>query len=373
MAQEQRNAGRRDRERGVIATGRSLIVVAAVLVACSLPVACTTPDPTASRAKSTLGRPPGPVLFSGQTAWQHMRTLNEFGPRVTGSRAAANSREFLRETLSRAGVPNRELRTLATIGDGDVIELHHVLASVPGRSNDVIVLAAHYDLPESDAREPRLRPDDQRASGAALLLELARVALAGDVPDYTLWIVFIDGDAAGPTSSSSPSEHLGTRSLVEDWSRTGELENVRAAIFFGAVGHRDLPMLRDIDSPRVYRELFWEAARDLGHAARFPSASPYGRAQTGRSTFAQIAGRSSVALANADTPLLPEAEGSPSSAAGNAPTPAPRRASSGLHAVGRVTLEALERAAAKLRRIDRFAQAPLRAGREPVEPPAAQP
>ncbi len=309
-----------------------------------------------------------------------MGTLNGFGRRVTGSRAASLSRDFLRDTLADAGISSRELRTVATVGESDVFEFAHVLASVPGRSNDVLLLAAHYDSPTAAAGSEgeALRLDDQRASGTAFLLELARVLRSGGPPEYTIWFAFIDGDAS---PHSRPSTRLGTQSLVEDWSRSGELDNIRAAIFFGAVGDRDLPMLRDIDSPRVYREVFWEAAADLGDdVATFPAASPYGRADTGRSTFAQMTLRSSVGLENADTELVRPVESTGTEAAPDtsnaqppAPVPATRRPAAGFDSVGRVTLEALRRTAAKLRRIDQFAQSPLMAGRDPVEPPAARP
>jgi Zn-dependent M28 family amino/carboxypeptidase len=311
-----------------------------------------------------------------------MRTLNGFGRRVTGSRAASLSRDFLRDTLADAGISSRELRTVATASEGEVVEFAHVLGSVPGRSNDVILLAAHYDSPAAAADSDEvLRRGDQRASGTAFLLELARVLRSGPPPEYTFWFAFIDGDAA---RAEEPAPRLGTQSLVDDWSRSGEVDDIRAAIFFGAVGDRDLPMLRDIDSPRVYREVFWEAAADLGDTATFPAASPYGRAETGRSIFAQLTLRSSVALENADAELAQPTEPAGADAATEtatdtakerprAPVPVTRRASAGFDTVGRVTLEALRRTAAKLRKIDRFAQAPLMVGRDPVEPPAARP
>ena len=350
---------------GLVKTGKTnLCRAVAVAVACLLPLACTTTPTPWSGADPSLASSRGPTDFSGEAARQHLRALNEVGGRVTGPPGADATRAVLREALSRAGVSNREYRTQWSGPDAERIEFTHVLASVPGRSNDVILLAAHFDplAAEPDAAGARPGVGDPRASGVALLLELARVLHAGEPPDYTIGFAFIDGD--GTRLGHHSAQRPGTRSLVEAWSRTGELETIRIAVFFGAVGASDLPMLRDIDSPRVYRELFWEAARNLDLTASFPASSPYGRADTGRTAFAELARRSSIALQDAPAPLPAEADDV---------LPAPRGASVRFDEVGRVTLEALGRVAAKLRRIDRFARSPLTAGREPTEPPAARP
>ena len=147
-----------------------------------------------------------------------------------------------------------------------------------------------------------MRRNDQRASGPALLLELARSLNAGPTPEYTVWLSWIDGDALDTVSDGGSSQvRLGTQSLVDEWSRGQEFSQIRAAIFFGDVGDRDKPIGRDIDSPRVYREIFWQVAQDLGYGSSFPADGPYGLSSTGRRTFAQANLRSSIALANLRT------------------------------------------------------------------------
>lgn len=354
---------------------RSFALLCVVLV-CGLPVACesTSSGRTAlARNGTTNGASSASPAFSGQKAWQHMRAINKLGPRVAGSPGSERSREYMRDFLHRNGIATRELRVLAMLEKGDIVELTHLVAVLPGRSPDVLLLAAHYDTPR-DGPE-RLRRIDQGASGPALLLELARSLSAGPQPPYTLWFTWIDGDAM---ANGELTSHVGTQSLVDDWSRSGELSQIRAAIFFGDVGDRDLPIVRDIDSPRVYREIFWEVARDMGFQETFPEDSRYGRPQTGRNTFAQSAMLSAIALANASNALRESTQFAPPPAAASAPGSASssaerslRRASAGFEAVGRVTLGSLARTASKLRKIDRFVQAPLKAGREAAAEPAA--
>lgn len=326
---------------------------------------------------------PAPAVeFSGEAVAVHREALESLWPRVTGSRRAEQARGVLRAALDRIGVTHHEFRALASTRRGEVLEVTHVLASIPGHSNDAILLAAHYDSPppSASAAAPTSRTRDW-ASGAAFLLELARVLRSGETPRYTYWLAFIDGDAA---FDEERRIDLGTRSLAEDWARSGELASIRAAFFFGALGDPGRPILRDIDSPRVYRELFWEAAREISGAYAFAEESPYGRSATGRTSFSEIAGRAAVAIERAATESLPIEAPTPralpvdgAAVASDESEPSAARpaatAAESFEALGRVTLEALRRAAAKLHRIDRFARAPLQAGRDPLEPPAARP
>ena len=327
---------------------------ACLLLLCCFSLGCRSTEriwPESERSQTRSGKS-HTEIFSGRSAWHHMRSLNAIGNRVTGTPGSEAARAYMREALERDGVATRALRVVKTLDEGQDIEFTHLLGVVPGQSNDVMLLAAHYDSPRN-APETR-GGNDQRASGSALLLELARALRAGPSPAYTIWLIWIDGDAFVGDGSVL---HLGTQSLADAWARSGELANVRVAMFFGNVGDRDRPIVRDIDSPRVYREIFWEAARDLGLAETFPMDSRYGEPQTGRSTFAQSTGRSSLAIANERDALRePQLRQSADRTV--------RRVSAGLEAVGRVTLEALARTAFKLRKVDRFAQSPLTAGRE---------
>jgi hypothetical protein len=335
------------------------------------------PQHVAPRSKA---RNPAAAKFSPPFAWQHLRALNKIGTRVSGTTNSASAREYLRDALDRLEIYSKEQRVsvVARSGKGSRknVELTHLTAVIPGRSADVLLLAAHYDTPPEIAKDPVPR-NDQRASGPALLLELARALNSAATPEYTIWLSWIDGDALDAGSADGASQvRLGTQSLVDEWSRGHEFAQIRAAVFFGDVGDRDQPIVRDIDSPRVYRETFWQVAQDLGYGSTFPADGPYGLSSTGRRTFAQANLRSSIALANLRAPVseLQEEASKPSKPAKPATgvsqhKPAQRslRPSAGFEAVGNVTLESLKRIAAKLRKIDRFARSPLTAGRDERE------
>ncbi len=333
------------------------------LLACILGLACqatgpaTLPAADASRAEKVAV---DPTEFSADRARRQMLRLAEFGSRAPGSRGSRRFREHLRGALGDLGIALREQRVSAIAGSGEEVELVHLTAVIPGRFADVLLLAAHYDTSEASG-SPAGR-DDRTASGPALLLELARTLHAGSVPEYTVWLTWIDGDTLGSTAAAPIQARSGTQSLVDAWSREGTFSRIRAAIFFGEVGDSERPIVRDVDSPRIYREIFWEVARELGYGELFPEDSRYGLVSTGRATFAQAQLRSSVALANQRA----AEDETPDRLGGARLAPSVPVRSTGFEAVGNVTLQVLTRIAEKLRKIDRFAQSPLTAGRGEV-------
>lgn len=315
-------------------------------------------------ARPSAAAPRSASEFSGQNAWKHMRALNQVGARVAGTKGSQLGRKYIARALDAYAIRTFETKSrVMGPSSGDAIEVAHLTAEIPGRSKDVLLLAAHYDTPPAADAPTRVDP---AASGPAFLLELARTLRAGPVPEYTIWLTWIDGDSLDLSASPSVDRngaHLGTQSLVDEWSQKNQLARVRAAFFFGNVGGRDRTILRDIDSPRMYREIFWEVAHELGFENVFPPDSHYGVTNTGRSTLAQASLRSAVALENGRDRVPPPAASSGDPSEGRL-----RRPSDGFEAVGRVTLEVLVRTASKLRKIDRFAEAPLRAGRDESSP-----
>lgn len=329
-------------------------MVGALLMGCRPPGSGSSRGDAADRHGPAANDP----QFSDKAAWNHMQALNQIGSRASGSAGSADFRAYLRRRLRKSEIVLKERQVSVAVGVGTAVGLTHLTAVIPGRSKDVLLLAAHYD---TSPRAPKsLRRNDQQASGSALLLELARVLSAAPMPAYTIWLTWIDGDALKAKPGSPPQVRLGSQSLVDLWIREQEFSRIRTAIFFGKVGHPDRPLARDIDSPRIYREIFWEAAHDLGYLESFPPDSQYDVPETGRLTFAKAPLRASIALANQRTKQ-------PDPRSAKETQGRDREASAGFEAVGKVTLEALARIAYKLHKIDQFARSPLTAGREQHE------
>ncbi|MCH7867935.1 MAG: M28 family peptidase [Myxococcales bacterium] len=343
-----------------VKSGAGRVCLGFSLAVCLLLTGCQS-----TGSGSTRGDVPGwqgsnasGAQFFAPAAWRHMRALNKIGSRVSGSEGSAQFRKYLRSSLSEFEIELKEREVSVADNAGKSFKLTHLTAVIPGHSRDVLLLAAHYDTSPEALSAPSL--NDQRASGAALLLELARVLAAGTTPSYTIWLSWIDGDALEASPGTPSQARLGSQSLLEEWIVEQEFSRIRSAIFFGNVGERDRPVVRDINSPRIYREIFWESAHDLGYVETFPADSHYEELETGRKIFAEASLRASIALANQQ---CSQAE-APVAASRSEIGGQPRRLSAGFEAVGNVTLEALARIAGRLQKIDHFAQSPLTAGRE---------
>jgi Zn-dependent M28 family amino/carboxypeptidase len=234
------------RPRVVVASG--LAVLAIVLV--TLVVGgVTSRGATASR-------------FDGQAAFHHVERLVAIGPRPAGSPAAARTRDYLVAELKRAGLEVRVEPFEARTPEG-VIRMANVVAVVPGRRPDVVMIAGHYDT--KVFRDFRFVGANDGGSSAALLVELAR-ALAARRGEYTYWIAFFDGEEARGSWTADDSLY-GSRHMAEELRRTRRLP--RAVVVADMIGDRDLDIRRESTSTRWLTDLVWDTAARLGHGRHF--------------------------------------------------------------------------------------------------------
>ncbi len=203
--------------------------------------------------------------FSGERALKHVRALVRLGPRAPGSTGIQQAREYIRRELRRSSIEVEELAFVASTPRGS-LAMTNLVAKIPGKSADIVVLAGHYDTLEP-GRVPGFIGANDGGSSTGLLLELAR-ALAERKNELTIWMVFFDGEEA--LERWSPRDGLyGSRYLASRWKREGILPRIRAFILLDMVGDRELGLRRELNSTRWLVDLVWEAARELGHSAHF--------------------------------------------------------------------------------------------------------
>ncbi len=301
--------------------------------------------------------------FSGRRAFADVEHLAKIGSRQTGTRGAARAREYLRGQLESLGarVEERSFELTGSGAEAASLSAVTLVAVLEGESSDVLLLAAPYDTPRlADSEFAGYDPDAE--SGAALLLELSR-ALALRPQPYTLWFVFIDGDGQGgdpmaEVDSSAPlaERFPGSQALAGWLAERGELARIRLAVFFGRLAAPGLSISRDLFSHRAYREVFWRSARDLGLSDAFAPRAGFASAVAGHRAFLASRLRRVVAIVNdrgvADRPA--------DSCRQDEREPAPLCTAANLTEVGVVALEAIDRIAQRLSRIDRFTRFPLR-------------
>jgi len=223
--------------------------------------------------------------------------------------------------------------------------LVNLRATIPGESSDLIVLVAPYDSAVRDG-VAEVGVNDG-ASGAALLLELARVIVAAPLP-YTVELCFVDGEAR---LDFLPGDDggvglLGSRAIAEEFRQRNQLFRIRLLLYFNRVSDVDLRIARDRSSHRIHRDAIWQAAAALGYVEAFPREAAFEAPLAGHRSFIDIGMRRVVAIVD---PQLGDGEVSDA---------LEHSSRDSLRTVGRVTLAALEAIASRLVKIDHFAEAP---------------
>jgi glutaminyl-peptide cyclotransferase len=211
-------------------------------------------------AASVVGSPAalnGAAHFDGAVALRHIERLVAIGPRVAGSPEGARTRDYIVAELRKAGIRARVLPFQADTPHGR-LKMANVIAVVPGRRPDVVMIAGHYDTKWFG--DFRFVGANDGGSSTALVLELAR-ALAGTRRPLTYWLTFLDGEEARGEWTLTDSLY-GSRRLAEDLTRRAELP--RAVIVADMIGDRELGIRREAFSTPWLTDAVWDSAHRLG-------------------------------------------------------------------------------------------------------------
>lgn len=208
-----------------------------------------------------------PKVFDSSRAWDHLRQQVAIGPRPAGSAGNLKNREYITRTLAAIGLTTVEQAWEASTPLGP-IKMVNLIATIPGRRPDRIVLASHFDT--KLFREFRFVGASDGASSTAALLELARVIKARRQLPFTIELLFLDGEEA-TGEWRDPDHTYGSRHYVEVARKTGTLKSLRAMILLDMIGDRDLNIRRESNSTPWLTDIVWNVARKLGHQRHFIS------------------------------------------------------------------------------------------------------
>ena len=203
-----------------------------------------------------------PPRVDGAAALRHVERLVAIGPRVAGTPGGEKARAYITGELARLGV-KPEVRPFEAATPHGRLSMANVIAVLPGRRSDVILLGAHYDT--KYFKEFRFVGANDGGSSAALLLELAR-RLAAAPREYTYWLVWFDGEEARVAWSATDSLY-GSRQLAAELGRTKQLP--RAMLLVDMIGDRNLGILRETYSTPWLTNILWASAARLGHGRSF--------------------------------------------------------------------------------------------------------
>jgi Zn-dependent M28 family amino/carboxypeptidase len=205
------------------------------------------------------------VRFDSSRAYEDLRQQVGFGPRPAGSAALAQCRQYILAQLKAAGITAREQAFDADTPVGR-IRMVNVIATIPGRRQDRIALATHYDT--KLFREFRFVGASDGASSTAAVLELGRVLKARQ-NEYTIELLFFDGEEAFVDWYKNNDNTYGSRHYVQAAQKAGTLSGLKALVLLDMVGDRSLTIRRDTNSTRWLTDIIWAAAAKLGHRTSF--------------------------------------------------------------------------------------------------------
>ena len=205
------------------------------------------------------------MTFDSGRAYEDLRRQVGFGPRPSGSAALAQTRQYILAQLKTAGVATREDAWDAQTPIGP-IRMVNLIATIPGRRTDRIALATHYDT--KLFRDFRFVGASDGASSTAGVLELARV-LQGRQNDYTIELLFFDGEEAVVDWYRNNDNTYGSRRYVQTAQKAGTLAGLKALVLLDMIGDRNLNIMRDSNSTRWLTDILWASAAKLGYRANF--------------------------------------------------------------------------------------------------------
>ena len=201
--------------------------------------------------------------FDSNKAWEHLRQQVAIGPRPSGSAGNVKNRDYIKAQMAKLGIKTTEQAFEGATPLGPV-KMVNIIATIPGKSADRIVLASHFDT--KLFREFRFVGASDGASSTAALIELARVIKARGSLPFTIELLFLDGEEAVIEWQGNDNTY-GSRYYVDAARKSGSLKSLRALILLDMIGDRNLTIRRESNSTRWLTEIIWGVAKKLGHRA----------------------------------------------------------------------------------------------------------
>jgi hypothetical protein len=209
--------------------------------------------------------PLAPLKFDSSRAWAHLQRQVQFGPRPAGSAALAECRGYIESQLKADGIAFRE-QPFDAMTPAGIIKMTNVIGTIPGRRQERIALATHYDTKRF--KEFMFLGASDAASSTAAVLELARVLKARQ-NEYTIELLFLDGEEAVNTEWRDPDNTYGSKYYVRAARQAGTLGGLKTLILLDMIGDRDLDIRPDSNSARWLNEIVWTSAARLGYGSTF--------------------------------------------------------------------------------------------------------
>jgi len=252
------------------------VLALTVTVSCSKPNADTasasaseakpaaTADAPQAEAIDTPTAPTQPApRINANRAFQYVKEYVAIGSRTPGSPGHAKAEQYIKSHLAGDTVEVDSFTAKTPVGE---FIIHNIIAKFPGKKDGIIVVAGHYEtnypLPKNYVGA------NDGGSTTGLLLELAQQFRGKQLEDYSVWLLWTDGEEAFQQWSATDSLY-GTKHLAEKWKQDGTAAKIKAFILLDMIGDADLDVQRDDNSTPWLSELVFKAATSLGYQSHF--------------------------------------------------------------------------------------------------------
>jgi len=220
--------------------------------------------------------------FSADSAMEYVRRQVAFGPRVPGTKAHDDCRDWLMATLTGFGADTvTDIGEPVTVYDGNTFAMSNILAIFNTEAKTRILLLAHYDTrphadndPDTSRQAQAFDGANDGASGVAALLEIARNIGISCPDSIGVDILLTDLEDYGTSDASLTDDPDASWCLGSQWFAANyPVARYRYGILLDMVGGRDAHFNREYFSAHnapLPTARVWDMAHRLGLDKRFP-------------------------------------------------------------------------------------------------------
>jgi len=208
--------------------------------------------------------------FNGAKALEYARQFVAIGPRWSTSPGHAKAEAFLRNQFKHDQLEEDAFTANTPIGP---VAMRNFIVRFPGKKDGAIVLCTHYETNYWLKNINFVGANDGGAT-TGLLMAIAdqlraQTANGKKLDNYSVWLVFDDGEESiQPTWTDSDSLY-GTRHLAAKWGRDGTLGKIKAFIVADMIGDKDLDIQHESRSADWLVALVRQAAKKYGYERYF--------------------------------------------------------------------------------------------------------
>ena len=253
-----------------------------IIAASMLMVACGTTKKSESEEQKAVS-----ITFSADSAYNYCAAQCQYGPRTMNSEAHEKCGEWIAQQFEKYGC-EVELQKADLKGyDGTILKSTNIIARSPKSDKPRIMICAHWDSrpwadndpDEANWKKPVMAANDG-ASGAAVMLELARLLQQNDSANVAVDFICFDAEDWGTPQweddSDASSWALGAQYWAKEYvsSLNTSPSTYQYGILLDMVGGQSATFYREYYSMKYAQsivEKVWQAASIAGYGSYFPN------------------------------------------------------------------------------------------------------